>query len=307
MGTQRNGHFARDYFSKTSVPFQPKHLSSSKHKQELSPTKDFKAKYNKIKAKLALLSSSASASKASIVKNKGLIAEAYKWDKEEVSSDDNVMVEVKEDTISFQEYMDDLEEEYQAIALLEKSKRFFTMGTQRFSSAKAADQTECHKCGRNGHFARDYFSKTSVPFQPKHLSSSKHKQELSPTKDFKAKYNKIKAKLALLSSSASASKASIVKNKGLIAEAYKWDKEEVSSDDNVMVEVKVYGSDLEGFGENPLSNEFRLYNSDEWRFGNHSVRVTICSYGGGDMVVRHGLKGCLDHQIIRSSPILPPL
>ncbi|GKE64373.1 hypothetical protein Tco_1518534, partial [Tanacetum coccineum] len=50
---------------------------------------------------------------------------------------------------------------------------------------------------------------------------------------------KVKAKLALLNSSASASKASIVKNKGLIAEAYEWDEEEVSSDDNDMVEVKV--------------------------------------------------------------------
>ncbi|GKA87809.1 hypothetical protein Tco_0809573, partial [Tanacetum coccineum] len=36
-----------------------------------------------------------------------------------------------------------------------------------------------------------------------------------------------------------ASKASMVKNKGLIVEAYEWYKEEVSSDDNEMVEVKV--------------------------------------------------------------------
>ncbi|GJY38014.1 retrovirus-related pol polyprotein from transposon TNT 1-94 [Tanacetum coccineum] len=150
----------------------------------------------------------------------------------------------EEDTRSSQEYMDDLEEEYQARALLAKSKRFFKKGTQRFSSAKATDQTECQKCGRKGHFARDCFSKTLVPsyqspFQPKFLSSSQHKPELRPTKDFEAKYNKIKAKLALLSSSASASKASIVKNKGLINKAYEWDEEEVSSDDNEMVEVKV--------------------------------------------------------------------
>nr|GEU57289.1 hypothetical protein [Tanacetum cinerariifolium] len=66
-----------------------------------------------------------------------------------------------------------------------------------------------------------------------------HKPELWPSKDFEAKYNKVKAKLALLSLSALASKAVTIKNKGLIAEAYEWGKEEVSSDDNEMVEVKV--------------------------------------------------------------------
>ncbi|GJU94577.1 retrovirus-related pol polyprotein from transposon TNT 1-94 [Tanacetum coccineum] len=150
----------------------------------------------------------------------------------------------EKDTRSSHEYLNDLEEEYQARALLEKSKRFFKKGTQRFSSAKAIDQTECHKCGKKGYFARDCWSKTSVstyqsPFQPKPLSSSQYKPELRPTKDFEAKYNKVKAKLALLSSSSLAAKASMVKNKGLIAEAYEWDEEEVSSDDNEMVEVKV--------------------------------------------------------------------
>ncbi|GKA06276.1 hypothetical protein Tco_0685500, partial [Tanacetum coccineum] len=150
----------------------------------------------------------------------------------------------EEDTRSSQEYLNDLEEEYQAKYLLAKSKRFFKKGTQRFSGAKATDQTECHKCGKKGQFARDYWSKTLVPlnqslFQPKLLSSSQHKLELRPTKDFEAKYKKVKAKLALLSSSASASKALMVKNKGLIVKAYEWDEEEVSSDDNDMVEVKV--------------------------------------------------------------------
>ncbi|GKE69552.1 hypothetical protein Tco_1527624, partial [Tanacetum coccineum] len=47
------------------------------------------------------------------------------------------------------------------------------------------------------------------------------------------------AKLALLSSSTLAPKSSMVKNKGLVAEAYEWDKEEVLADDNEMGEVKV--------------------------------------------------------------------
>ncbi|GJX10819.1 hypothetical protein Tco_0200678 [Tanacetum coccineum] len=124
----------------------------------------------------------------------------------------------EEDTRSSFVYLNDIEEEYQARALLAKSKRFFKKGTQRFSSAKATDQTECHKYGKKGHFARDCWLKALVPsyqspFQPKPLNSSQHKPELRPTKDFKAKYNKVKAKLALLSSSASASKAATVKNK----------------------------------------------------------------------------------------------
>ncbi|GJU82199.1 retrovirus-related pol polyprotein from transposon TNT 1-94 [Tanacetum coccineum] len=71
----------------------------------------------------------------------------------------------EEDTRSSHEYLNDLEEEYQARALLAKFKRFFKKGT--------------------------------------------------------------------------ASKAAAVKNKGLIIEAYEWDEEEVSSNDNEMAEVKV--------------------------------------------------------------------
>nr|GEV32344.1 hypothetical protein [Tanacetum cinerariifolium] len=105
------------------------------------------------------------------------------WKKRFMCHDFQDSPDDEEDTKSSQEYLNDLEEEYQARSLLSKSKR--------------------------------------------------------PTKDFEAKYNRVKAKLAFLSSSASASKTSMVKNKCLIAEAYEWDEEKVSSDDNEMVEVKV--------------------------------------------------------------------
>ncbi|GJS91413.1 RNA-directed DNA polymerase, eukaryota, nucleotide-binding alpha-beta plait domain protein [Tanacetum coccineum] len=50
---------------------------------------------------------------------------------------------------------------------------------------------------------------------------------------------KVKAKLALISSSTSAPKSLLVKNKALVVEAYEWDEEDVSSNNNEMVEVKV--------------------------------------------------------------------
>nr|GEW10863.1 hypothetical protein [Tanacetum cinerariifolium] len=92
--------------------------------------------------------------------------------------------------------------------------------------------------------------------QLKLLHSSEHKPKPRLTKDFESKYNKVKAKLALLSSSASAPK-----NKCLIAEMYDWDEEEVSSDDNKVTKVKVLMA---------LTDEERVFvgkesaNHDEW-------------------------------------------
>ncbi|GKA21263.1 hypothetical protein Tco_0701252 [Tanacetum coccineum] len=52
---------------------------------------------------------------------------------------------------------------------------------------------------------------------------------------------------------------------------------------------EVYGGDSEGFGVNPSSNEFRLCNSDEWRFINGGGPLEIRGYGGsGDMVDQMG-------------------
>ncbi|GJS88246.1 retrovirus-related pol polyprotein from transposon TNT 1-94 [Tanacetum coccineum] len=120
----------------------------------------------------------------------------------------------EEDIRSSYEYLNDIEEEYQARAQpsLKDSSRRVLKGL--------AVQKQLTK-----------LNATNV--------ARKHKLELRPTKDFEAKYNKVKAKLALLSSSALASKAVTVKNKGLIAKAYEWYEEEVSSDGNEMVEVKV--------------------------------------------------------------------
>nr|GEU32684.1 hypothetical protein [Tanacetum cinerariifolium] len=65
-----------------------------------------------------------------------------------LNSDFQDSLDDKEDIRSSHEYLNDLEEEYQAGALLAKSKRFFKKGNQRFSSAKATDQTECYKYGK---------------------------------------------------------------------------------------------------------------------------------------------------------------
>nr|GEY99917.1 retrovirus-related Pol polyprotein from transposon TNT 1-94 [Tanacetum cinerariifolium] len=52
----------------------------------------------------------------------------------------------EEDTRRSQEYLKDLKEEYQAKALLAKSKRFFKKGSQRFSGAMTSEGPQCHKC-----------------------------------------------------------------------------------------------------------------------------------------------------------------
>ncbi|GKA89554.1 hypothetical protein Tco_0811366 [Tanacetum coccineum] len=113
---KKRGHFARDYFSKTSEPsykssvlnsssvskgfqpnFTPKLIQSSQQAQssqnEAKIQKNYKAKYKKMKAKLALLEASPSTSqylKPFQSNNKGLVAKTFDWDEEEVSDDDEM-------------------------------------------------------------------------------------------------------------------------------------------------------------------------------------------------------------------------
>ncbi|GJZ69637.1 hypothetical protein Tco_0633187 [Tanacetum coccineum] len=68
----------QDTLSKTSVPsyqspFQTKLLHSSEHKPEPRRTKYFEAKYNKVKAKLALLNSSANHAPVILTKTKAYL------------------------------------------------------------------------------------------------------------------------------------------------------------------------------------------------------------------------------------------
>nr|GEV69179.1 reverse transcriptase domain-containing protein [Tanacetum cinerariifolium] len=129
-------------------------------------------------------------------------------------------------------------------------------------SQKANENTECYKCGNKGHFARDCFSKTSNPsyqspvnnfsslskgFQPKFTHkliqsspNSNSQTNLKFQKYYKVEYKKMKDKLALLEARPSSPhnpKTIQTKNKGLVAEIFDWDEEEVSN--NEVTQVKV--------------------------------------------------------------------
>ncbi|GJV32496.1 hypothetical protein Tco_1392896 [Tanacetum coccineum] len=98
---------------------------------------------------------------------------------------------------------------------------------------------------------------------------------MRPSKDFEAKYNKVKAKLALLSSSVSPLKSTMIKNKGLIAEAYEWDEEEVSLDDNEMVKVKHINTEILKENQN-LRNELKELTKITKTWLNGSNKVNQC-------------------------------
>ncbi|GJW96084.1 retrovirus-related pol polyprotein from transposon TNT 1-94 [Tanacetum coccineum] len=172
------------------------------------------------------------------------------------NSDDEV------DKRSSEEYLRDLDIKFHERTLLANSKRFIKR-RNNFSSQKANENIECYKCGKKGHFAKDCFSKMSKPFYkspvigyssvskgfqpkftPKFIQSSQNSSSQAEPKihkDYKAEYKKMKTKLALLEANPSTShnpKTFQPKNKGLVAETFDWDGEEVSDDEEV-THVKV--------------------------------------------------------------------
>nr|GEV06457.1 retrovirus-related Pol polyprotein from transposon TNT 1-94 [Tanacetum cinerariifolium] len=189
----------------------------------------------------------------------------------------------EEDTRSSYENLNDLEEEYQARALLAMSKRFSKKALWQKAEKLTSVDLLYVKWLQVNQVLREF------EFQRKSLVSDlkvrkQRKPELRPTKDFEAKYNKVKAKLALLSLSALASKAATIKNKGLIAKAYEWDEEEVSSDDNEMVEVKVLMSLAE---ENDVVSKGGAKNADDTKVSIHGVERPWLFEAEGFILLNH--------------------
>ncbi|GJY17349.1 retrovirus-related pol polyprotein from transposon TNT 1-94 [Tanacetum coccineum] len=89
-----------------------------------------------------------------------------------------------------EEYLRDLDIEFHERALLANSKCFIKRKNNCLSQ-KANEDTECYKCGKKGHFQEIDFLKL-LP------TCSKQSGEPNVQKDYKAKYKKMKAKMALL-------------------------------------------------------------------------------------------------------------
>nr|GEZ90140.1 retrovirus-related Pol polyprotein from transposon TNT 1-94 [Tanacetum cinerariifolium] len=172
--------------------------------------------------------------------------------------DTNVMYDISKDAGKLQIYVcqhpidlsmvlisnnGSLEESFvDSIYKTEKKKSFISttpLSTAFFSISIVQDFQDSPDDKEDKKSSQEYMDDLGEEYQEKDLLAKSKKffkkGTQRPNKDFKAKYNKVKAKLALLSLSASASKASMVKKKGLIVKAYELDEEKVSSDDNEMV------------------------------------------------------------------------
>nr|GEV32767.1 hypothetical protein [Tanacetum cinerariifolium] len=183
------------------------------------------------------------------------------------------------DERSSEEYLGDLNVEYQERSLLANSKCFIKR-RNNFSCQRANENTEVYK----GHFARDYFSKTYNPsyqspmnnfsavskgfqpkFTPKIIQSSPNSNSqtnLKFQKDYKAESKKMKAKLALFEASPSSPqmpKTLQPKNKGLVAEIFDWDEKEVFDEEEV-TKVKV----LMSLGDDELTVGKNHARNGEW-------------------------------------------
>ncbi|GJR68363.1 hypothetical protein Tco_0014428 [Tanacetum coccineum] len=148
------------------------------------------------------------------------------------------------DERSSEEYLRDLELEFHERALLENSKCFIKR-KNKFSSQKANVDT------------KGFQSK----FTPKLIQSSQHAQssqgEPKFLKDYKAEYKKMKSKLVLLEASPTTyqpSKPFQSKNKGIVAETFDWDKEDVFDEEMNQVKVMALADDELSVGKNHARN-----------------------------------------------------
>ncbi|GKE64023.1 retrovirus-related pol polyprotein from transposon TNT 1-94 [Tanacetum coccineum] len=168
------------------------------------------------------------------------------------NSDDEV------DERSSEEYLRDLDIEFHERAVLENSKQ----RRNKISSQKANENTKCYNCDKKSHFTKDCCSKTSKPsykspvndyssvlkgFQPKFtpkliqsFQNSISQADPKVQKDYKAKYKKMKAKLALVEANPSTSQTpkTFQPNNKIVVETFDWDEENVS-DDVEVTQVKV--------------------------------------------------------------------
>nr|GEV96948.1 retrovirus-related Pol polyprotein from transposon TNT 1-94 [Tanacetum cinerariifolium] len=158
------------------------------------------------------------------------------------------------DERSSEEYLRDLDVEYQERALLANSKHFIKR-RNNFSGHKAYENNKCYKCGNKGHFARDCFSKTSNPSYQSPINNFS-----SVSKGFQPKFTpKLIQSSPNLNSQTNPKFQKDYKNKGLVAEIFVWDEEEVF-DDEEFTQFKV----LMALADDELTIEKSHARNSEW-------------------------------------------